>query len=122
MVLSDPEWKLPHLEEVIKTLSGMTTKDQVYIPQLFACEEFAFSLVAEVRQYHAKKAIKEKWPEPERRNWPLALVYGNRFYGGPDNHYLNVIDTIEGVYVIEPQNYTYWRANGDLDQVIFLNM
>ena len=122
IVLSDSEWKVPHIEQVAKFLANAKTPGRPFIPKLFACEEYSISMMAEVRQLHAQQALNENWPEGERRNWPFGIVAGTKFKGEPINHWLNVCVCHEGIYILEPQTGEYWLATPANDDIFFLFM
>ena len=122
IVLSDPQWKVPQITDVAKFLINAKTPERQFVPNLFACEEYAVSLLAEVRQHHVQQALVEGWPEKEQRNWPLGIVFGSMFQGQPREHWLNVCVCHEGVYIIEPQTAEYWLATPANDNILFLFM
>ncbi|MDA8139530.1 MAG: hypothetical protein M0036_12845 [Desulfobacteraceae bacterium] len=122
IVLSDPDYIRPTMEELSQTLNALEVQRMPYIPLLFECEEFALGLMYEVRKQHAQEAIAGRIAADRLLNWPLGICAGTRFRGRDLDHWANVCLTTDGVRLIEPQNNTVWAPDAQNDQIYFLLM
>ena len=119
VVLSDPTYFQPTLQQLSDKLNEFKKLDYKYIKNLFECEEFALAFMTYCRSTRAK----EYNGSDPRFNWPLGIVVGTKFNGELINHWICICLVKDlGLLLIDPQDGAKWQPSKDRDNIYFLLM
>lgn len=95
LIIRDTEYTVPTLEEVKKLLKETFIEEYQYRANSFDCDDYSLILDAFVKQ----EGYKQGWSKP----WAFGQVYGIFPDYSPEFHARNIVLTVEGLYLIEPQ-------------------
>ena len=119
IVLSDPTYFQPTLEQISEKLNEFKKINYKYIPKLFECEEFALAFMTYCRSTRAK----EYNGSDPKFNWPLGIVVGTKFNGEDINHWVCLCSVRDmGLLLIDSQDGAKWKPLKDKDNIYFLLM
>jgi len=119
VVLSDPTYFQPTLQQLSDKLNEFKNLDYEYIPKLFECEEFALAFMNHCRSTRAK----EYDGSDPKFNWPLGIVVGTKFNGELIDHWVCICSVRDNeLLLIDPQDGAKWQPSGDKDNIYFLLM
>lgn len=113
----DKEFIVPTLVEVKEVIDLTHVERLKFMDAINDCDDFALQLHAAVNLHRANAARDMTIPSDEHVPWAFGEAFGIMFQGEQYQHSCNIVATINGTYLIEPQTDEVWLA-GDGDIVL----
>jgi len=104
--ISDDKYIYPDISDVKKLLRDTFFEKYKYVSDKFECNQFEKILAGFVTQWQYKEGHKLPW------KFGIAWTRGGK-------HCVNIVETDDCVYLIEPQNDKVWEASVE-DQIVFI--
>jgi len=120
--ITDKKFIAPTLKEVETAIKLHEITFLKNIDNICECEDFADQLAARIHWQRIQEAQNNTLPKNELYSWAFGIAFGTKFYGWPDDHYLNICYTKKGFYLIEPQTNDFWKPNNTDDHIVIVKM
>jgi hypothetical protein len=113
--LPDGEYETPDIVGVIDVLKMSNIDNIEYECELWDCDDSALAANCWVKYYCYNE-------EGFESQWAFGECFASRLHGRDLAHTLCICRASDGIYLIEPKGYHYWRANGAEDTIHTVKM